>query len=137
VFAPSLVIGGFIGATLLVAVNTLLPGWIPIPAPLVIVGMMAFFAGVGRTPIAVVLMVSEMTGTLNLLAPSMVAVLLSYFVTGPKYTIYRSQVPNRAASPAHRGEYSVPLLTRIYVVDAMNPAVVTTAPDNSVERSTT
>lgn len=119
------------------AVNTLLPGWIPIPAPLVIVGMMAFFAGVGRTPIAVVLMVSEMTGTLNLLAPSMVAVVLSYFVTGPKYTIYRSQVPNRAASPAHRGEYSVPLLTRIYVVDAMNPAVVTTAPDNSVERSTT
>jgi len=135
VFAPSLVIGGFIGATLWVVVNTLLPGWIPIPAPLVIVGMMAFFAGVGRTPIAVILMVSEMTGTLNLLAPSMVAVIISYFVTGPKYTIYRSQVPNRAASPAHRGEYSVPLLTRIYVVDAMNPAVITAAPDNTVEEA--
>ncbi|PSN94947.1 hypothetical protein B9Q09_03700 [Candidatus Marsarchaeota G2 archaeon ECH_B_SAG-C16] len=133
VFAPSLVIGGFIGAALWIAVNTLLPGWIPIPAPLVIVGMMAFFAGVGRTPIAVVLMVSEMTGTLNLLAPSMVAVVISYFVTGPKYTIYRSQVPNRAASPAHRGEYSIPLLTRIYVVDAMNPSVVTASPDKTVE----
>jgi len=132
VFAPSLVIGGFIGAALWIAGNTLLPGWIPIPAPLVIVGMMAFFAGVGRTPIAVVLMVSEMTGTLNLLAPSMVAVVISYFVTGPKYTIYRSQVPNRAASPAHRGEYSIPLLTRIYVVDAMNPSVVTASPDKTV-----
>jgi len=78
-------------------------------------------------------MVSEMTGTLNLLAPSMVAVVISYFVTGPKYTIYRSQVPNRAASPAHRGEYSIPLLTRIYVVDAMNPSVVTASPDKTVE----
>lgn len=48
-------------------------------------------------------MVSEMPGTLSLLAPSMVAVVISYFVTGPKYTIYESQVPE-GPTPPHTGE---------------------------------
>ncbi|MDG6942723.1 MAG: chloride channel protein [Nitrososphaerota archaeon] len=132
VFAPSLVIGGFVGAAFWMAVNFLLPGWIPIPAPLVVVGMMALFGGVGRVPIAVMLMVSEMTGSLNLLAPSMVAVVAAYFVTTPKYTIYKSQVPKRSDSPAHRGEYNVPLLTKIFVSDAMNRSVIALSPGDSV-----
>lgn len=132
VFAPSLVIGGFVGAAFWMIVNALLPGWIPIPAPLVVVGMMALFGGVGRVPIAVMLMVSEMTGSLNLLAPSMVAVVAAYFVTTPKFTIYRSQVPKRSDSPAHRGEYNVPLLTKIFISDAMNRSVVTLVPTDSV-----
>lgn len=132
VFAPSLVIGGFVGAAFWMVVNQLLPGWIPIPAPLVVVGMMALFGGVGRVPIAVMLMVSEMTGSLNLLAPSMVAVVAAYFVTTPKYTIYRSQVSKRADSPAHRGEYNVPLMTKIFVPDAMNHAVVTLSSADTV-----
>ncbi len=135
VFAPSLVIGGFVGAAFWMALNSVLPGVIPVPAPLVIVGMMALFAGVGRVPIAVILMVSEMTGTLSLLAPSMVAVVISYFVTGPKYTIYRSQVAMRSDSPAHRGEYNVPLLTRVFVSDAMNHFVLTLAPNDTTENA--
>ena len=131
VFAPSLVIGGFVGAAFWTVLNYVLPGVIPVPAPLVIVGMMALFAGVGRVPIAVILMVSEMTGTLSLLAPSMVAVVIAYFVTGPAHTIYRSQVPRRSDSPAHRGEYNVPLLTKIFVSDAMNRDVLTLAPDDT------
>ena len=132
VFAPSLVIGGFVGAAFWMVVNTLLPGWIPIPAPHVVVGMMALFGGVGRVPIAVMLMVSEMTGSLNLLAPSMVAVVTAYFVTTPKFTIYRSQVPKRSDSPAHRGEYNVPLMTKIFVSDAMNHSVMTLSPTDTV-----
>ena len=132
VFAPSLVIGGFVGAAFWIVVNQLLPGWIPIPAPLVVVGMMALFGGVGRVPIAVMLMVSEMTGSLNLLPPSMVAVVAAYFVTTPRFTVYRSQVLRRANSPAHRGEYNVPLMTKIFVSDAMNHAVLTLAPTDTV-----
>lgn len=132
VFAPSLVIGGFVGAAFWMVVNQFLPGWIPIPAPLVVVGMMALFGGVGRVPIAVMLMVSEMTGSLNLLAPSMVAVVAAYFVVTPKYTIYGNQVPKRSFSPAHRGEYNVPLMTKIFVSDAMNQSVVTISPTDSV-----
>jgi chloride channel protein, CIC family len=132
VFAPSLVIGGFVGAAFWLVVNALLPGWIPVPAPLVVVGMMALFGGVGRVPIAVMLMVSEMTGSLNLLPPSMVAVVAAYFVVTPKFTIYRSQVPKRSDSPAHRGEYNVPLMTKIFVSDAMNHSVITLAPSDTV-----
>ncbi len=131
VFAPSLVIGGFVGAAFWTAMNYALPGVMPVPAPLVIVGMVALFGGVGRVPIAVILMVSEMTGTLSLLAPSMVAVVIAYFVVGPAHTIYRNQVPRRADSPAHRGEYNVPLMTKIFVSDAMNRDVLTLAPDST------
>jgi CIC family chloride channel protein len=135
VFAPSLVIGGVVGAAFWVVLNSLAPGMVPAPAPLVIVGMVALFAGVGRVPIAVILMVSEMTGTLELLVPSMVAVVVSYFVTGSKYTIYKSQVPRRSDSPAHRGEYNVPLLIKIFVSDAMNSNVVTLTPDDNAARA--
>ena len=47
VFAPSLVIGGFVGAVFWVVLNQAFPGWIPVPAPLVVVGMMALFGGWG------------------------------------------------------------------------------------------
>ncbi|HKT22053.1 MAG TPA: CBS domain-containing protein, partial [Nitrososphaerales archaeon] len=70
--------------------------------------------------------------TLSLLAPSMVAVVISYFVVGPRYTIYRNQVARRSDSPAHRGEYNVPLLTKIFVSDAMNREVMTFSPDDTV-----
>ena len=65
---------------------------------------MAFFGGVGKVPVAVILMVSEMTGGFTLLVPSMIATTIAYVITG-KITIYRSQVPSRAESPAHRSEY--------------------------------
>ncbi len=96
------------GAFLWVVIHDVDPNLIQAPAPLVIVGMMALFAGVGRVPIAVILMVEEMTGNLSLLAPSMIAVVISYYLTGSSTTIYRSQVATRADSPAHRGEYQRP-----------------------------
>jgi chloride channel protein, CIC family len=135
VFAPALAIGGYLGAVWWMIVQVLDPGAIPIPAPLVIVGMMALFAGVGRAPIAVILMVTEMTGNLSLLAPSMIAVVVSYLLTGSKYTIYRSQVSTRADSPAHRGEYNVPLMTKLYVKDAMSAEVIGLSPESTVEKA--
>lgn len=133
VFAPALGIGAFVGATLWVATSSLLPGLTPQVGVLVIVGMMALFAGVGRVPIAVILMVSEMTGNLSLLAPSMVAVVIAFFVCGSKYTIYRNQVKDRADSPAHRGEYNIPLLKKIQVMDATNPNCLFLSPNDTVK----
>ena len=125
VFAPALVIGGFLGAALWILLNGLLPNFGPVIAAFVIVGMMAFFGGVGKVPVAVILMVSEMTGGFTLLVPSMIATTIAYIITG-KYTIYRSQVPSRADSPAHRGEYSTPLMQKLFVKDAMTKKVITT-----------
>ena len=135
VFAPSLAIGGFLGALLWVMMENIGLNMIPIPAPLVIVGMMALFAGVGRVPIAVILMVSEMTGNLTLLAPSMIAVVVSYYLTGSKHTIYHSQVVTRADSPAHRGEYNIPLMTKLFVSEAMNKNVQSLDENDFVEKA--
>ena len=49
------------------------------------------FGGVGRVPIAVTPMVTEMTGSLAFIVPPMVAV-VSYFLDTPKFTIYQCQV---------------------------------------------
>lgn len=135
VFAPAVVIGGFAGAFLWVVIHDFDSKLIPVPAPLVIVGMMALFAGVGRVPIAVILMVEEMTGNLSLIAPAMIAVVISYYLTSPKYTIYRNQVATRADSPAHRGEYSVPLMTKLLVGEAMNKDVVYLQEEDVVEKA--
>ncbi len=135
VFAPALFIGGFLGAFLWTVIHSFDPTLIPIPAPLIIVGMMALFAGVGRAPIATILMVSEMTGNLTLLAPSMIAVVISYYLTGSKYTIYHSQVETKADSPAHRGEYNVPLMTKILVEGAMTREVLTLEESDPVAKA--
>jgi chloride channel protein, CIC family len=135
VFAPALVIGGFVGAFFWVLIHSFDPNLILAPAPLVIVAMMALFGGVGRVPIAVILMVEEMTGNLSLLAPAMIAVVISYYLTGSKYTIYHSQVATRADSPAHRGEYNVPVMTRLLVGDAMNKNVVSLNQDDTVDKA--
>ena len=126
VFAPGLVIGGMVGGvtwSLLHNVNSIVP---VDPGPFIILGMMTLFGGIANAPLAIMIMVSEMTGNYSLLIPSMVSVVIAYFLTGNSY-IYEKQVNTRADSPAHRGEYSVPLLEKIHIADAMvtNPPTVT------------
>jgi chloride channel protein, CIC family len=64
VFAPSLVIGGFLSAAFWVVINQFFPG--AMPAPPRDCGDDGLFADVGRVPILVILMVGEMTGSLAL-----------------------------------------------------------------------
>ncbi|MEM2933700.1 MAG: chloride channel protein [Methanocellales archaeon] len=132
VFAPSLFIGGMTGGAVWYACTLINPHPDLMPAAFVIVGMMAFFGGVGKAPIAVILMVSEMTWSYALFLPSMVAVVIAYVLTG-KNTIYQSQLASRAESPAHRVEYSTPLLQRLKVKDAMTRNVITIAPNTTLE----
>ncbi|HVU79088.1 MAG TPA: chloride channel protein [Gaiellaceae bacterium] len=109
IFGPGMVIGGFTGA----AVWRLLHGFAPqLPhqaAPFVVVGMIACFGAIAHAPLAVMLMVVEMTGSLTVLAPAMVAVGLATLLTGDA-TIYRSQLRSRAESAAHRLRFAMPML---------------------------
>src|SRR5262249_51444999 len=77
------------------------------PMPFVIVGMTACFGAVAHAPLAVMLMVAEMTGSLQLLAPAMVAIAIAVLVIGDT-TMYRSQLGTRADSPAHRLSADIP-----------------------------
>jgi CIC family chloride channel protein len=92
------------------------------PAPFVIIGMMSLFGGIAHAPLAVMLMVAEMTGNLSLLAPAMIAVAISTALVGDR-TIYMSQLLTRADSPAHRVRLSFPLLSSLLVRDAMIPEI--------------
>jgi CIC family chloride channel protein len=120
IFGPGMVIGGMLGATFWRLASGVLPSMPQTPAPFVIVGMMALFGGIAHAPLAVMLMVAEMTGNLSMLAPAMVAVGVSTALVGDT-TIYRSQLANRARAPAHRVQFAFPLLSSLLVRDALTP----------------
>ncbi|HEY1348432.1 MAG TPA: chloride channel protein [Ktedonobacteraceae bacterium] len=124
IFGPGMVIGGMLGAALWRLGYPLLPGLPSTAASFVIVGMMALFGGIAHAPLAVMLMVAEMTGNLSMLAPAMIAVGIASILVG-KSTIYTSQVDTRADSPAHRLRSAIPLLSTLTVRQAMVLPAVT------------
>lgn len=126
IFGPGMVIGGFTGAAIWRLLEPMAPAVPAGPASFVIVGMMATFGSICRAPLAVMIMVAEMTGSLSALAPAMIAVgLATLIVRIPDATIYRSQLKNREDSPAHRLQRSMPLLGSLEAADSMSrPRVV-------------
>jgi CIC family chloride channel protein len=100
VFAPSLFVGAMLGGFMAKLFG--LP-----PAGFVVVGMASVFAGAARVPIATLLMVTEMTGGYQLLAPAAFSIMISYFIQMTlsnrlRYkSLYEAQVPIRDDSPAH------------------------------------
>ncbi|MGH2856584.1 MAG: chloride channel protein, partial [Solirubrobacteraceae bacterium] len=126
IFGPGMVIGGFTGAALWRLLQAFAPMMPHSPAPFVIVGMIACFGSIAHAPLAVMLMVSEMTGSLALLAPAMVAVGLATLVAGD-HTIYRSQLGTRAESPGHGVRMRLPLLSTTTVATTMSPPRLTLA----------
>lgn len=131
IFGPGMVIGGMVGASVWRLGYHILPGIPPTPGPFVIVGMMALFGGIAHAPLAVMLMVAEMTGNLSMLAPAMIAVGISSIIVGQS-TIYTSQVNTRADSPAHRLHLSFPLLSMIAVHKAMAPLALSFSPNQTI-----
>ena len=119
IFGPGMVIGGFLGAAVW-RLSEGLPAVPHSPAPFVVVAMIACFGSIAHAPLAVMLMVAEMTGSLEMLAPAMVAVGLATVIVGDQ-TIYESQLRNRAEAPAHRARFGLPLLASMPVRAAMRP----------------
>jgi CIC family chloride channel protein len=131
IFGPGMVIGGKLGAAVWRLSYHVLPGLPDTAAPFVIVGMMALFGSIAHAPLAVMLMVAEMTGNLSMLASAMIAVGIASALVG-KDTIYTSQVDTRADSPAHRLQMSVPLLSTLSVGQAMAAMTLFLSPEQSV-----
>jgi len=114
VFGPSMLIGGMLGG----ACGRFLDYWLPQadidPAAFVLVGMGGFFAGVSKTPLTSIVMVSEMTGSYSLLVPLMLACGLNMAISR-RWTIYEEQVPTPIDSPAHQGDFVVFVLEQLRV----------------------
>lgn len=105
-FGTSVVVGAFLGAAVGGTFHNLFPGLVPLPVVAVfsIVGMMSFFGGISKAPLAVLIMVVEMAGSYTVLPAAMLSIFVAYVVTGHCH-IYSEQLPSRLESPAHREEY--------------------------------
>ena len=137
VFGPGLTIGASVGAALGILLHLFLPAYVPagtIPV-FIVVGMISLFGAVANAPIAVLIMVVEMVGSITILIPAMAAVAVSHLLKG-EMTIFHDQVPTKAQSGAHRGEYNRETLDGILIRDAMVPkdAVITLTPSDNPAR---
>src|SRR4029077_13036257 len=114
VFGPSMLIGGMLGG----ACGQFLASWVPAahvnPAAFVLVGMGGFFAGVSKTPLTSIVMVSEMTGSYSLLVPLMLVCGLNMGLSR-RWTIYEEQVSSPVDSPAHQGDFVIDVLEQLRV----------------------
>lgn len=118
-FAPSIVTGAFLGASIGIVSHPFLP-FVTIDE-VTIVTMIAFFAGVSKTPVSMLIMGTEMAGGLDLFLPLMIAITISYFASGIKNSVYHEQVLDRLHSPAHLFEYRNQIMDSIIIGEAMNP----------------
>jgi H+/Cl- antiporter ClcA len=124
IFGPGMVIGGFLGLGVWRVLHGVAGGMPDLAAPFMVVGMIACFGSVAHAPLGLMLMVAEMTGSLALLPPAMVAIGLAALVVGED-SIYESQLRSRADAPAHRAAFGLPLLSSVMVADVMTPPRVT------------
>lgn len=135
VFGPSMVIGGFLGAFIGTAFHLLgLFTWVDVSS-VIIVSMVSFFGATAKTPISSIIMGSELTGGYALLAPMMLATFVAYIMSGQHNSIFRNQVLNRSASPAHRMEYQLPILRDMYVKDAIRVPVNKLSKDVTIDEA--
>ena len=100
-FGPALVSGASLGAAVGLMFDTMLPMLDIHPGAYALVGMAGFLAASVRTPLAAIIMVSEISGNHVLLLPAMWVCGITYWL-GNGWTIYRSQVRDRECSGAHR-----------------------------------
>ncbi len=102
VFAPAIACGGALGLAVGLGFQQVLPASIGIhPTAFALVGMAGFLASCNRIPITAVVMVAEISGNHGLLLPAMWVCGISFWLNSG-WTLYRSQVHNREASPVHR-----------------------------------
>jgi CIC family chloride channel protein len=96
-FSPTVVIGGLAGALfghLVMAVDP--ASTIPI-SMFIIVGMMTVFAGAAKAPLSTLILITEMTGSYELLVPAMLSIGMSVLFSG-KRNMFSSQHERRDSS---------------------------------------
>ncbi len=104
IFGPGIVIGAFVGAAVWRLGDMFhLPGVPDSPGIFVVVGMMACFGSVAHAPLAILIMVAEMTGSFSVVPGAIIAVgIASLLMHRTKVSIYRSQRRNRETAEAER-----------------------------------
>jgi chloride channel protein, CIC family len=101
-FGPGIVIGAFVGAGVWrLGEVAALPGIPSAPGVFVVVGMMTCFGCVSRAPLAVMIMVAEMTGSFSVVPGAIIAVgIAALLLSRTNVTIYEAQRLDRESARA-------------------------------------
>jgi CIC family chloride channel protein len=104
IFGPGIVIGAFVGAAVWRLGDMFhLPGVPHSPGIFVVVGMMACFGSVAHAPLAILIMVAEMTGSFSVVPGAIIAVgIASLLMQHTKVSVYEAQRLNRETAEAER-----------------------------------
>ena len=119
VFAPSMVMGGAIGALASIGLATL--GYAEgAPKAYVLAGMAAFFVAGTACPLASLIIITEVAQGYHLLPALMWVVAIGYLLR-PRPGLFKAQVPGSADSPVHRAELESSFLRSRRVGALMRP----------------
>ncbi|MCC5827904.1 MAG: chloride channel protein [Phycisphaeraceae bacterium] len=135
VLGPSVFIGGVAGLMVGSAGMALVPGGLDenLRQGLVPVGMAAFFAATMRSPLAAMVMIMEMTGSYGLIAPLMLACIISYIIAR-RHGLNREQVRTHTDSPVHAADPMINVLESWKVSELMEANWPTTVdPDTGLD----
>lgn len=104
IFGPGVVIGCFVGAAVWRLAETVGAPALPAgPGVFIVIAMMACFGSVAHAPLAVMIMVAEMTGSFAVIPAAIIAVGLAYLlISRTNVSIYQAQRLDREAAAAER-----------------------------------
>jgi CIC family chloride channel protein len=121
IFGPVVFMGGVVGAFCGAGLEAIFPGIFPdaLRQAMIPVGMAGLLSASLRTPLAAIVMVTEMTGSYGLIVPLMLVSMVSYLL-GRRWGVYSEQVGSPKESPAHAGESMVSMLETWRVRDVMD-----------------
>ncbi|MBW1990691.1 MAG: chloride channel protein [Deltaproteobacteria bacterium] len=126
-FGPSVFMGAMLGGAFGALGQQIAPGWVIHPQAFAVVGIGGFFAGVAKTPLAAIIISSEMCASYSLLVPLMLVSAINLLILG-RATLYDEQVLCRVVSPAHVREFARGLLQTSRVYEAVQERPVTLIP---------
>jgi CIC family chloride channel protein len=119
VFAPSLVVGGGLGAAFATGMQHLLPGVVSDPAFYALVAMAAVFGGIARAPFTSIVFLFELSHNPNALLPLVVCVMISdgFVRLCSRDSIMTVKLVKRGLIVLQ--DYSVPVLMRARIDQVM------------------
>ncbi len=133
VFAPTLYIGTAVGGAFGLVLSFLFPSIVTQPMTFALVGMAALFAGTGRAPITIIVMVMEMTKDYSMILPLMIAVSTSFLISSmiEENSIYTFKLIRRGVN-INQSRY-IGALKDVRVSQIMTPKPTILKPAMSVE----
>ncbi len=129
-FGPSLAIGALVGGAFGRAVQLTISPAID-PGAFALVGMGTFYGGIAHVPLSSLVMVCELAGNYDLLAPLMLSEGITFLLLR-RAKLYSSQPASRFESPLHASGASLDVLKRLQVNGVCrSDAIATLTPASS------